>query len=44
MTAPRETAPAEAPEPSGRGGLAGPLLKVALLGTVAGLASGRPSR
>ncbi|MFI7542743.1 ABC transporter permease subunit [Actinoplanes sp. NPDC049599] len=34
----RETAPAEAPQPSGRGGLAGPLIKVVLLGLVAGLA------
>ena len=33
----RETAPAEAPRP-GRGGLAGPLTKIALLGLVAGLA------
>jgi arabinogalactan oligomer/maltooligosaccharide transport system permease protein len=34
----RETAPAGAPEPAGRGGLAGPLAKIALLGLVAGLA------
>ena len=33
----RETVPAEAPRP-GRGGLAGPLVKVVLLGLVAGLA------